>query len=346
MTQNISWDYTLGESVNAAKDLVNGRTPLLQDPLFGSRPTPYKPPLLGAAAPGYPFVPTPEYPATNGTVVQVPTAPATPTIAAEPWKAAPAAPQTLMKEPPLAANRTATAQFPAQNQQQAAVMMVYGLDTQTSNTDKLFNLVCLYGNVARIKFLKTKEGTAMVQMGEPVAVERCVQHLNNIPIGNSGKLQIAFSKQSFLSEVTNPFSLPDNSPSFKEYTGSKNNRFLSLAQACKNRIQPPSKILHFFNTPPGLSEEQLLELFTKRDVVPSAIRMFPLKTERSSSGLIEFPSIAQAVLAIMKCNHTAIESKGTKFPFIMKLCFSSSKNLNANYNNENEKINGDKPESV
>jgi heterogeneous nuclear ribonucleoprotein L len=47
------------------------------------------------------------------------------------------------------------------------------------------------GNVARIKFLKTKEGTAMVQMGEPVAVERCVQHLNNIPIGSNGKLQIA-----------------------------------------------------------------------------------------------------------------------------------------------------------
>lgn len=47
------------------------------------------------------------------------------------------------------------------------------------------------GNVARIKFLKTKEGTAMVQMGEPVAVERCVQHLNNIPIGPTGKLQIA-----------------------------------------------------------------------------------------------------------------------------------------------------------
>lgn len=56
------------------------------------------------------------------------------------------------------------------------------------NKDFLFVLA---GNVARIKFLKTKEGTAMVQMGEPVAVERCVQHLNNIPVGNNGKLQIA-----------------------------------------------------------------------------------------------------------------------------------------------------------
>ena len=33
--------------------------------------------------------------------------------------------------------------------------------------------------------------------------------------------------------------------------GSKNNRFINPEMASKNRIQPPSKILHFFNTPPG-----------------------------------------------------------------------------------------------
>lgn len=92
--------------------------------------------------------------------------------------------------------------------------------------------------------------------------------------------------------------------------------------------------------------------------------MFPLKSERSSSGLVEFPSVALAVQAIMKCNHTAIDHKGngslpaqsgfplcdqnahlsnthlcdllgTKFPFIMKLCFSSSKTMNGAWNNEN-----------
>uniref|UniRef100_A0A182WCZ4 Heterogeneous nuclear ribonucleoprotein L RRM domain-containing protein n=1 Tax=Anopheles minimus TaxID=112268 RepID=A0A182WCZ4_9DIPT len=191
------------------------------------------------------------------------------------------------------------------------------------------------GYWSMIKFLKTKEGTAMVQMGDAIAVERCVQHLNNIPIGNDGKIQIAFSKQNFLSEVTNPYTLPDHTPSFKEYTGSKNNRFLSLTQASKNRIQPPSKILHFFNTPPGLTDEQLIAAFSNNDCHPSQVRMFPLKSERSSSGLVEFPSVALAVQAIMKCNHTAIDHKGTKFPFIMKLCFSSSKTMNGAWNNEN-----------
>ncbi|XP_041449273.1 heterogeneous nuclear ribonucleoprotein L isoform X11 [Drosophila obscura] len=276
-----------------------------------------KPPLLGPGA-AFPTFGAPEY------------HPTTP----DNWKGASIHPTGLMKEPTgVVPGRNAPVAFTPQGQAQGAVMMVYGLDHDTSNTDKLFNLVCLYGNVARIKFLKTKEGTAMVQMGDSVAVERCVQHLNNIPVGTGGKIQIAFSKQNFLSEVINPFLLPDHTPSFKEYTGSKNNRFLSPAQASKNRIQPPSKILHFFNTPPGLTEDQLIGIFNIKDVPATSVRLFPLKTERSSSGLIEFPNISQAVLAIMKCNHLPIEGKGTKFPFIMKLCFSSSKSMNGAWNN-------------
>nr|NP_001246429.1 smooth, isoform U [Drosophila melanogaster]AFH08182.1 smooth, isoform U [Drosophila melanogaster] len=329
-----SWDYTLSTGeILPIKEIGNGRSPLLQEPLYGTRPQPYskslfsipenvvmlesQPPLLGPGAAFPPFG-APEYHTTTP----------------ENWKGAAIHPTGLMKEPAgVVPGRNAPVAFTPQGQAQGAVMMVYGLDHDTSNTDKLFNLVCLYGNVARIKFLKTKEGTAMVQMGDAVAVERCVQHLNNIPVGTGGKIQIAFSKQNFLSEVINPFLLPDHSPSFKEYTGSKNNRFLSPAQASKNRIQPPSKILHFFNTPPGLTEDQLIGIFNIKDVPATSVRLFPLKTERSSSGLIEFSNISQAVLAIMKCNHLPIEGKGTKFPFIMKLCFSSSKSMNGAWNN-------------
>ncbi|XP_017147669.1 heterogeneous nuclear ribonucleoprotein L isoform X11 [Drosophila miranda] len=300
-----SWDYTLstGKSLFSIPENVV----MLES----------QPPLLGPGA-AFPQFGAPEY------------HPTTP----DNWKGASIHPTGLMKEPTgVVPGRNAPVAFTPQGQAQGAVMMVYGLDHDTSNTDKLFNLVCLYGNVARIKFLKTKEGTAMVQMGDSVAVERCVQHLNNIPVGTGGKIQIAFSKQNFLSEVINPFLLPDHTPSFKEYTGSKNNRFLSPAQASKNRIQPPSKILHFFNTPPGLTEDQLIGIFNIKDVPSTSVRLFPLKTERSSSGLIEFPNISQAVLAIMKCNHLPIEGKGTKFPFIMKLCFSSSKSMNGAWNN-------------
>ncbi|VVD00677.1 unnamed protein product [Leptidea sinapis] len=172
--------------------------------------------------------------------------------------------------------------------QQGAVMMVYGLDPNT------------------VKFLKTKEGTAMVQMGDGPSVERCVQNLNNVTVGDY-TLTLAFSKQAYLSEVMNPYPLPDKSPSFKDYVGNKNNRFLTPVSIHKNRIQPPSKVLHFFNTPPDVSDEQLLQV--------------------SSSGLMEFQNISQSVMAIMACNHATIQHPGAKFPFVMKLCFSSSRQI-------------------
>lgn len=68
------------------------------------------------------------------------------------WKSSTIHPTGLMKEPPVSAVvRSGPNNFAAQGQQQGAVMMVYGLDNETSNTDKLFNLVCLYGNVARVR---------------------------------------------------------------------------------------------------------------------------------------------------------------------------------------------------
>jgi len=71
--------------------------------------------------------------------------------------------------------------------------------------------------------------------------------------------------------------------------GNKNNRFMNPEMASKNRIQPPSKILHFFNTPPGLEEHEVEKLFVENGAPPpKCVKMFPSKTDRSSSGLIEF----------------------------------------------------------
>lgn len=126
--------------------------------------------------------------------------------------------------------------------QQGAVLMVYSLNKDRMNSDKLFNLLCLYGNVVRIKFLKTKEGCAMVQMGDALAVERAIGNLNNTNFfGN--KMQLGYSKQAFLADVQQPYDLPDGTPSFKDYMGNKNNRFINPEQASKNRIQPPSKVV-------------------------------------------------------------------------------------------------------
>lgn len=211
--------------------------------------------------------------------------------------------------------------------QQGAVLMVYGLNKDKMNADRIFNLLCLYGNIVRIKFLKTKEGCAMVQMGDALAVERAVANLNNTTFFGC-KMQLGYSKQAFLADVQQPYDLPDGTPSFKDYMGNKNNRFINPEMASKNRIQPPSKILHFFNTPPGLDEDTLKQVFLEGEVVePKSIKLFPSKTERSSSGLLEFNNISEALEALVVGNHAPIPNPNSKFPFIMKLCFSSSRHI-------------------
>ncbi|TRY79662.1 hypothetical protein TCAL_07302 [Tigriopus californicus] len=212
---------------------------------------------------------------------------------------------------------------------QGAVCMVYGLNSDKMNASRIFNLFCLYGNVVRIKFLKTKEGCAMVQMGDGLAVERVVSNLNNNAFFDT-KMQLGFSKQAFLADVQSPYTLPDGSPSFQDFMGSKNNRFINPEMASKNRIQPPSKILHFFNTPPGLEADDIEEIFTKSgSPKPKCIKMFPSKTERSSSGLIEFETLSEALEGLVMCNHHPVPNASSKFPYIMKLCFSSSRSIPA-----------------
>lgn len=51
------------------------------------------------------------------------------------------------------------------------------------------------------------------------------------------------------------YQLEDNTSSFKDFHGSRNNRFTTPEQAAKNRIQHPSNVLHFFNAQPDISAE-------------------------------------------------------------------------------------------
>ncbi|XP_029637625.1 heterogeneous nuclear ribonucleoprotein L isoform X2 [Octopus sinensis] len=207
--------------------------------------------------------------------------------------------------------------------QQGAVLMAYGLNMDKINCDSIFNLFCLYGNVVRIKFLKSKEGSAMVQMGDNQAVDRVIQNLNNCYFVGK-KIQLGYSKQAFLQDVPNPHTLPDGSPSFKDFMGSRNNRFTNPEAASKNRIQGPAKVLHYFNAPPNITEDEICQVFTDAGAKsPVRIKQFPSRTERSSTGLVEFETKADAIEGLVACNHQSIPNP-SKNPFVFKLCFSQT----------------------
>lgn len=78
------------------------------------------------------------------------------------------------------------------------------------------------------------------------------------------KLSVFFfcrpSKQPTLHDIRDPFDLPDGTPSFKDYTGSRNQRFVSPESASRNRIVRPTNVLHWFNAPASMAEERLKEV--------------------------------------------------------------------------------------
>uniref|UniRef100_A0A8C7J3L8 Heteroous nuclear ribonucleoprotein L2 n=1 Tax=Oncorhynchus kisutch TaxID=8019 RepID=A0A8C7J3L8_ONCKI len=203
------------------------------------------------------------------------------------------------------------------------VVMVYGLEPAKMNADKVFNVFCLYGNVERVKFMKSKPGAAMVEMGDCYAVDRAITHLNNNFLFGQ-KLSVCVSKQQAIMPGQS-YELEDGSTSFKDFHGSRNNRFTSPEQAAKNRIQHPSNVLHFFNAQPDSS----VEIFTQicEDVgvkAPANIKLFTGKSERSSSGLLEWESINDAMEALSMINHYQMKNATGPYPYTLKLCFSTA----------------------
>uniref|UniRef100_A0A3Q3B5Q2 Heteroous nuclear ribonucleoprotein L n=1 Tax=Kryptolebias marmoratus TaxID=37003 RepID=A0A3Q3B5Q2_KRYMA len=182
------------------------------------------------------------------------------------------------------------------------VLMVYGLEPSKINADRVFNIFCLYGNIERVKFMKSKPGAAMVEMGDCYSVDRAITHLNNTFLFGQ-KLNVCVSKQQAI-VPGQCYQLEDNTSSFKDFRGSRNNRFTSPEQAAKNRIQYPSNVLHFFN---------------------AQIKIF---LERSSSGLLEWESINDAMEALAMMNHYQIKNPSGLYPYTLKLCFSTTHHSN------------------
>ncbi|XP_016420277.1 heterogeneous nuclear ribonucleoprotein L-like [Sinocyclocheilus rhinocerous] len=125
------------------------------------------------------------------------------------------------------------------------------------------------------------------------------------------------------------FELEDGSSSYKDFAMTRNNRFTSAGQASKNIIQPPSCVLHFYNVPPCISEDDLQRLCTEHGVPGfSKYKVFDAKpSSKTISGLLEFDSKTHAVEVLTVLNHYQIRIPNGSNPYTLKLCFSTSSHL-------------------
>ncbi|MEE6516781.1 hypothetical protein FKM82_026516 [Ascaphus truei] len=236
--------------------------------------------------------------------------------------------------PPVGAPRRAPSRYTPQYgqppppqeygpQADSPVLMVYGLDPSKMNCDRVFNVFCLYGNVEKVKFMKSKPGAAMVEMTDGYSVDRALSHLNNNFMFGQ-KLSVCVSKQQSIVPGQS-YGLEDGSCSFKVFSGSRNNRFSSPEQAAKNRIQHPSNVLHFFNAPSEVTEQNFLEICEELGgKKPASVKVFSGKSDRSSSGLLEWEAKSDALETLSLLNHYQMKNPNGPYPYTLKLCFSTA----------------------
>lgn len=219
---------------------------------------------------------------------------------------------------------------------QGCVVIFHALNAEKMNCDKLFNLLCLYGNVERVKYLKTKEGAALVQMGDSVACERVINNLHGAQAFDN-RMQVSFSKQMFLEDQNNPGDLKDGTCAFKDFHRNRNNRFSTPTSAAKNRIQAPCELVHFYNAPPGMIDEEIMNIIEmEAGIRPQSCKIFLPKggetVQKSTSGLLRFDSRKTATEVVCLANHAFVvvptkpeKEDGQPNGHIFKLCFSNSK---------------------
>ncbi|XP_073258090.1 heterogeneous nuclear ribonucleoprotein L-like [Porites lutea] len=208
------------------------------------------------------------------------------------------------------------------------VLMVYGLNAEKMNCERIFNLFCLYGNVVKVKFLTNKLGAAMVQMSDKVASEMIIRNLSGAVLFDS-KINVMFSKHPFIADSSVVTALPDGTPSSMNFADNRNNRFKYLpeGQSLKNRYQPPTRMLHFFNAPPNCTVETLKEVFIAAgSLSPLKGTFFSKANAKSSAGLLEMPDIRSAMEALTLTNHFTINPPGGG-SYTLKLAFSPSSSI-------------------
>jgi heterogeneous nuclear ribonucleoprotein L len=199
------------------------------------------------------------------------------------------------------------------------VLMVYGLDSEKWDPQLLFNLICQYGNVNKIFFMKNKEGTAMVEMGDPEAADNVYKFVGEISIfGN--KVRFNYSKKhKRLSVMPLEYELPNGTPSIRNFMREKHlNRFLREDMARKNRLLMPTKVLHFYNVL-RVSDEELKACFQEQEA-PEPINIKwvePKEGSRAtgSSGLLYYDSVEDASDALVLMNHLKLGERNIKLGY-------------------------------
>eukprot|EP00386_Alphamonas_edax_P013862 GDKI01042681.1.p1 GENE.GDKI01042681.1~~GDKI01042681.1.p1 ORF type:complete len:239 (-),score=43.79 GDKI01042681.1:162-785(-) len=199
------------------------------------------------------------------------------------------------------------------------VVIVYNLNPEISTPNKLFHLFSMYGQIARIKVMRDRPDTAMIQYNSPVFAALAHHFLSGFPLAGR-ELQVQFSKNLEIKAGGNPQGpgQPEDTKRSAEYS-TRDNRYTDqdvdkyLRSACR-----PTACLFFANVHTDTTEHELRNLFGAY----GPIKQFqwknpePGRPASSKMGMIEMETAQDGAIALMHLhNYRQSDNRTMKVAF-------------------------------
>ncbi|KAK9271720.1 hypothetical protein L1049_002083 [Liquidambar formosana] len=180
-------------------------------------------------------------------------------------------------------------------------VLVSNLNPDKIDEDKLFNLFSLYGNIVRIKLLRSKPDHALVQMGDGFQAELAVHFLKGAMLFGK-RLEVNFSKYPNITPA----------PDTHDYLNSNLNRFNRNAAKNYRYCCSPTKMIHLSTLPQDITEEEIVTHLEEHGTIVNT-KLFEANGKKQALALFETEEEATEALV---CKHaTSIDGSVIRISF-------------------------------
>ncbi|KAH9605742.1 hypothetical protein KSS87_003498 [Heliosperma pusillum] len=185
-------------------------------------------------------------------------------------------------------------------------VIVSNLNPDRIDEDKLFNLFSLYGNIVRIKLLRSKPDHALVEMSDGFQAELAVHFLKGAMLFGK-RLEVNYSKYSNITP----------SSETRDFQNSNLNRFNRNSGKYYRYCCSPTKMIHLSSLPEDITEDEIVDLLEEHGPLLNT-KLFEANGKKQA--LVLFENEEQATEALV-CKH-ATPISGS----IVRISFSQSHN--------------------
>ncbi|XP_059431957.1 polypyrimidine tract-binding protein homolog 3-like [Corylus avellana] len=169
-------------------------------------------------------------------------------------------------------------------------VLASNLNPDKIDEDKLFNLFSLYGNIVRIKLLRSKPDHALIEMGDGFQAELAVHFLKGALLFGK-RLEVNYSKYPSITPA----------PDTHDYSNSNLNRFNRNAAKNYRYCCSPTKMIHVSTLPQDITEEEILSHLEEHGTIANT-KVFEANGKKQALALFETEEQATEALV---CKHAS-----------------------------------------